>query len=190
MADYRGSTTNPETRDRTRTPPWLFKAINCEFNFVLDAACLPETACCEKYLTPSIDSLAVSWGDFISPSVRAPWVWLNPPYSNIGPWIDKARIEQMNGIGTVLLVPQDTTAKWYAKASANEIRHITGGYDNARRWVSGRVNFVDAITGEELKGNPKGSTLLIFAPGYARGPQVIREVKITDLMMIGGAYDV
>ena len=68
MADYRGSTTQTDTRDMTQTPLWLFRALDLEFNFSLDAAALPETALCQKYLTPDIDALNVDWGDFISPS--------------------------------------------------------------------------------------------------------------------------
>ena len=48
MADYRGSTTQTDTRDMTQTPLWLFRALDLEFNFSLDAAALPETALCEK----------------------------------------------------------------------------------------------------------------------------------------------
>ena len=90
----------------TQTPLWLFRALDLEFNFALDAAALPETALCEKYLTPDIDALSVDWGDFISPSVRSPWAWLNPPYSDIGPWVEKAIEQQGRGIGTVMLVPR------------------------------------------------------------------------------------
>ncbi len=111
MADYRGSTTQTNTRDMTQTPRYLFRALDLEFNFVLDAAALPETALCEKYLTPDIDALSVDWGDFISPSVRSPWAWLNPPYSDIGPWVEKAIEQQGRGIGTVMLVPQDTSTE-------------------------------------------------------------------------------
>lgn len=50
MADYRGSTTQTNTRDMTQTPLWLFPALDREFNFILDAAAQPETALCKKYL--------------------------------------------------------------------------------------------------------------------------------------------
>ncbi|QXA13730.1 phage N-6-adenine-methyltransferase [Aeromonas sp. FDAARGOS 1403] len=59
MADYRGSTTQTNTRDMTQTPLWLFRALDREFNFILDAAALPETALCKKYLTPDINALDV-----------------------------------------------------------------------------------------------------------------------------------
>lgn len=189
--DYgeRSSTTNPEFRDQTRTPAWLFKALDQEFHFQLDVAALPETALCQQYLTPTINALAVNWGDFLSPVKRAPWVWCNPPYSDIGPWLEKALIEQMNGIGTVFLIPLDKSAKWYEKTKPNEIREIVGGRTTAGKWVPGRVPFICAETGKELKGNPKGSMILVFAPGYPRGPKTISEIRITDLMAHGGYWD-
>lgn len=191
-SDYgeRSSTTNPETRDQTRTPAWLFSALNAEFHFQADVACLPETALCERYLTPEQDSLRTPWVTVIDQSLKlAPWVWLNPPYSNIGPWVEKAMVEQMNGIGTVMLVPLDKSTKWYSACKPNEVREIVGGRDTRKKWVPGRVNFIDVATGQELKGNPKGSMLLVFAPGWPRGPRLLTEVSITKLMAEGGYWD-
>ncbi len=72
MADYRGSTTPSGTRDLTQTPMFLFRALDREFNFALDAAALPETALCQHYLTPGIDALCVDWGGLHQPlSTRA-----------------------------------------------------------------------------------------------------------------------
>ena len=184
MADYRGSTTPTGTRDMTQTPLWLFRALDLEFNFALDAAALPETALCEKYLTPDIDALSVDWGDFISPSVRSPWAWLNPPYSDIGPWVEKAIEQQGRGIGTVMLVPQDTSTEWYPGERASEVRHITGYHDANGKWRNGRVSFINKATGEEMKGNPKGSMILIFAPGW-RGNCRIRDVSKLTLLLAG-----
>lgn len=65
MADYTGSTTNLAFRDMTQTPLWLFDALNVEFGFQLDVAALPQSALCEKFLTPVIDALTVNWGDFM-----------------------------------------------------------------------------------------------------------------------------
>ncbi|MDX7753392.1 phage N-6-adenine-methyltransferase [Aeromonas caviae] len=184
MSDYRGSTTPEATRDMTQTPLWLFRALDLEFNFALDAAALPETALCEKFLTPDIDALSVDWGDFISPSVRSPWAWLNPPYSDIGPWVEKAIEQQGCGIGTVMLVPQDTSTEWYPGMRASEVRHITGYHDANGKWRNGRVSFINKATGEEMKGNPKGSMLLIFAPNW-RGECRIRDVSKQALLLAG-----
>ena len=184
MADYRGSTTPAATRDMTQTPLYLFRALDLEFNFALDAAALPETALCQKYLTPDIDALSVDWGDFISPSVRSPWVWLNPPYSDIGRWVEKAIEQQGRGIGTVMLVPQDTSTEWYPGERASEVRHITGYHDDNGKWRNGRVSFINKETGEEMKGNPKGSMLLIFAPRW-RGECRIRDISMHSLLLAG-----
>ncbi|PBO08783.1 phage N-6-adenine-methyltransferase [Aeromonas salmonicida] len=184
MADYRGSTTPTDTRDMTQTPLYLFRALDLEFNFALDAAALPETALCQKYLTPDIDALSVDWGDFISPLVRSPWAWLNPPYSNIAPWVNKAIEQQGLGIGTVMLVPQDTSTAWYPGELASEVRHITGYRDERGKWHNGRVSFINKATGEEMKGNPKGSMFLIFAPGW-RSACRIHDVSMHSLLLAG-----
>ncbi|MDO2950588.1 phage N-6-adenine-methyltransferase [Aeromonas simiae] len=168
----------------TQTPQWLFAAMDLEFGFVLDAAALPETALCQKYLTPDIDALSVDWGDFISPSARAPWAWLNPPYSDIQPWVDKAIEQQARGVGTVMLAPQDTSTEWYPGTRASEVRHITGYHDERGKWRNGRISFINKATGEEMKGNPKGSMFLIFAPAW-RGECRIRDVSKLDLILAG-----
>ena len=162
---FAGSKTNAEFRDLTQTPAYLFKALDAEFNFCLDAAAIPETALVDKFITPEIDSLSVSWGDFISPVIRNPFVWLNPPYSNILPWIKKCQQEQKNGIGSVVLVPEDSTSEWWPGNDCSEIRRIVGYYDEKGKWKSGRIAFVNAETGIEMQGNNKGSNLIIFIPG-------------------------
>lgn len=184
MPDYRGSTTPEAYRDMTQTPTEIFRALDGEFHFALDAAALPETALCERFLTPDIDALSVDWGDFISPSIRAPWAWLNPPYSDIGSWVEKAIEQSKRGIGTVMLVPQDTSAEWYPAGNVSEVRHITGCHDERGKWRNGRINFVNKATGEIMKGNPKGSMLLIFAPNW-RGECRIIDVSKQSLLQSG-----
>ena len=183
---YSGSTTNEVYRDRTRTPPYLFAALHAEFNFCLDAAALPETALCQRYITPQIDTLRVDWADFIPPFERSPFVWLNPPYSNPKPFVQKCMKERDNGIGSVLLIPEDSSAEWWPGDECSEIRRITGYRDAKGKWKSGRINFINAETGEEIKGNPKGSNLLIFIPGY-NGPCITRHISKGDLLIKGMA---
>ena len=184
MADYGGSTTNPAYRDFTQTPRWLFNALHLEFNFILDVAALPVSALCDRYLTPDEDALSVDWGDYIPADERSPWCWCNPPYSDIGPWVEKAIEQQGRGIGTVMLVPQDTSTEWYPGMRASEVRHITGYHDANGKWRNGRVSFINKATGQEMKGNPKGSMLLIFAPNW-RGECRIRDVSKLTLLLAG-----
>ena len=186
MADYQGSTTNPAFRDMTQTPQYVYEALNAEFNFCLDAAALPETTLHENYLTPEIDALNVSLGDYIPDGIRNPFVWLNPPYSDIGPWIDKCLKEKECGIGSVVLIPEDASAEWWPGDLCSEIRRVIGYRDEKGRWKSGRIHFINAETGEEMKSNPKGSNFLIFIPNY-RGPCVTRHISKGDLLTIGNS---
>lgn len=186
MADYQGSTTNPAFRDMTQTPQYVYEALNAEFSFCLDAAALPETALHENYLTPEIDALNVSWGDHIPDGIRNPFVWLNPPYSDIGPWIDKCLKEKECGIGSVVLIPEDASAEWWPGDLCSEIRRVIGYRDEKGRWKSGRINFINAETGEEMKSNPKGSNFLIFLPNY-RGPCVTRHISKGYLLTLGNS---
>jgi DNA (cytosine-5)-methyltransferase 1 len=86
--------------------------------------------------------------------ITNPWVWCNPPYSSIGPWVNKAIEAQRNGVGTVMLVMADPSVKWFSKAAsyASEIRFVTDG----------RLAFLN--DGVPQSGNNKGSVFFIFAP--------------------------
>lgn len=201
MADYGGSTTRPETRDQTQTPLWLFRALDQEYNFTMDAACMHNTTLVpECYLTPYENSLSVNWAE-VPHTLYADTpedyygdhrVWLNPPYSDIDPWVRKAHRESLRGITTVMLLPMDATARWWAAGRADEIRIITGYYDGGR-WRSGRIDFIDTNTGKEIKGNPKGSCFIIFnsRPGASKDDLVdTRTVYVSkkDLITQGGNH--
>lgn len=144
------SNTNPEHKDSWQTPEWLFTALDLEFGFYLDAAASDSNALCARYLTEQDDSLTAEW-------VSHGAIWCNPPYSNIRPWVEKAAEQsRKQNQPVVMLVPEDMSVGWFLQAlkSVDEIRVITGG----------RINFVNPVTGEEKKGNSKGSMFLIWRP--------------------------
>lgn len=150
--DYGGSTTPPEHRDSWRTPPELFAGINAEFRFSGDVAASAANALHQRYLTEQQDALQIDWLQHFGTG----FVWCNPPYSNITPWVEKASQECANGIGTVMLVPADTSVGWFnmARQACTEVRFITGG----------RLSFIRADTGKPVSGNNKGSMLIIWNP--------------------------
>ncbi|HHR6004158.1 TPA: phage N-6-adenine-methyltransferase, partial [Providencia alcalifaciens] len=82
-ADYGGSHTPKELRDRWQTPLPLFTALDAEFGFYLDAAADKNNHLCTHYLTEKDDSLNCDWESYGA-------IWINPPYSDIQPWINKA----------------------------------------------------------------------------------------------------
>ncbi|MCP6123499.1 phage N-6-adenine-methyltransferase [Klebsiella pneumoniae] len=151
--DYGGSKTPADQRDLWRTPPALFACLNAEFCFQLDAAAAAHNALCRKFITAEQNTLETPWDDYLS---IPGYVWLNPPYSDITPFVKKAAAESANQIGTVMLVPADTSVGWFKEAiqTASEVRFITAG----------RLAFINPVTGKPVSGNNKGSMLIIWHP--------------------------
>lgn len=171
--DYGGSKTPLDQRDLWRTPPALFSSLNAEFCFQLDAAAAPHNALCRKFITAEQNTLETPWADYLS---IPGYVWLNPPYSDITPFVKKAAAESANQIGTVMLVPADTSVGWFKEAikTASEVRFITAG----------RLAFINPVTGKPVSGNNKGSMLIIWRP-YPRTHCHFATVDRDELMAFG-----
>lgn len=171
--DYGGSKTPLDQRDLWRTPPALFASLDAEFCFQLDAAAAPHNALCRKFITAEQNTLETPWADYLS---IPGYVWLNPPYSDITPFVKKAAAESSNQIGTVMLVPADTSVGWFREAieTASEVRFITAG----------RLAFINPVTGKPVSGNNKGSMLIIWRP-YPRTHCHFATVDRDELMAFG-----
>lgn len=171
--DYGGSKTPLDQRDLWRTPPALFAALNAEFCFQLDAAAAPHNALCRKFITAEQNTLETPWADYLNVPGYA---WMNPPYSDITPFVKKAAAESNNQIGTVMLVPADTSVGWFKEAiqTASEVRFITAG----------RLAFINPVTGKPVSGNNKGSMLIIWRP-YPRTHCHFATVDRDELMAFG-----
>lgn len=171
--DYGGSKTPLDQRDLWRTPPALFTSLDAEFCFQLDAAAAPHNALCRKFITAEQNTLKTPWADYLS---IPGYVWLNPPYSDIMPFVKKAAAESVNQIGTVMLVPADTSVGWFKEAiqTASEVRFITAG----------RLAFINPVTGKPVSGNNKGSMLIIWRP-YPRTHCNFATVDRDELMAFG-----
>ena len=135
-----------EIRDLWQTPKAIFNTLNKEFNFVCDVAASRENRLCKMYFDEAGNALDPLCDWFKSN-------WCNPPYSNIMPWVKKAKTEHEKGKTIVMLVPADTSVKWFKEAynSCNEVR-----------FISGRLSFINAGTQKPVKGNNKGSVLFIW----------------------------
>ncbi|EML1865417.1 phage N-6-adenine-methyltransferase [Shigella sonnei] len=171
--DYGGSKTPLDQRDLWRTPPALFASLDAEFCFQLDAAAAPHNALCRKFITAEQNTLETPWADYLS---IPGYVWLNPPYSDITPFVKKAAAESANQIGTVMLVPADTSVGWFKEAiqTASEVRFITAG----------RLAFINPLTEKPVSGNNKGSMLIIWHP-YPRTHCHFTTVDRGELMAFG-----
>lgn len=148
--DYRASYTPEEIRNLWQTPRWLFNAINKNLHFSCDIAASKDNHLVAEYISEEDDAFKFDFSKY-----EGTFVWCNPPYSDITPWIDLAiKNRDEHGVGTVLLIPADTSVKWFGKCvdEANEITFIT----------EGRINFIRADTGIPVNGNTKGSMLVMF----------------------------
>jgi phage N-6-adenine-methyltransferase len=155
----------PKPSDLQWTPKELFDRLDSEFGFTLDVAAEddPDFHRCETYFTPRDDGLNQSWATEGA-------VWCNPPYSDIKPWVRKARAEAETHGGTIVLLTMATTsAKWFRFA----MKHAT-----EVRFIIGNVTF-----GPNLNRAPFGSSLVIFrqqqqaTPGHAFVTWMNRDVK-------------
>ncbi len=84
-------------------------------------------------------------------------VYVNPPYSNPAPWVDKAIRTNATGRTVVMLLKHDSSTQWYRRLVENGARFMM---------IEGRLSFKD-LTGSSSKGchaSPFPSILAIL-PG-------------------------
>lgn len=118
------TTTKPDwwKSDYWATPLEVVAELEAEFGkFDLDPCCRPETAKAQKFYTEADNGLAREWRGK---------VFLNPPYSKPGPWLEKAlkEIEVGNASLVVALLPVRTDTRWFhdfVKDRA-EVRFVRG----------------------------------------------------------------
>lgn len=119
--------------DNWGTPPDFYKELDKEFNFNLDP-------CPLRSLT---DGLDIDWKGN---------VFVNPPYSNVAPFLEKGIQELENGNAklVVYLLAARTDTRWFHKYVNNNV--------NAQiRFIKGRLKF-----GESKNSAPFPSMLVIF----------------------------
>lgn len=97
------------------TPEALLKDLHAEFGFTLDPCPLDDSPIAGAGLFGK-DGLLGDW--------RGHRVFVNPPYSDIGPWIARCR----DGECVVYLVPARTDTAWWHEwaLKADEVRFLRG----------------------------------------------------------------
>lgn len=116
--------------DDWRTPAGLFVQLDREFFFTIDVAADRGNALCFRFFDSAVDALVQPWAP-----ARC---WMNPPYSDIGRWTNKAALEARRGALVVGLLPARTDLDWFHRdviAAEAEVRFVRG-----RLRFSGRYN--------------------------------------------------
>lgn len=166
------STTPIIYKDSWKTPKPVYHYFDKSYHFLADVAASKENALHKNFYTKEDNSLIVPWHIFRTNPYY--YVWCNPPYSDVAPWVIKAAHEQRFGTGTVMLLPNQTSAAWFKNglASCNEFLIVTNG----------RISFGSPIN--EPSSTPRlGSIFFIWHPiktGHLKMKTVDR-----DTLMLG-----
>jgi len=88
--------------DSVQTPPYVIQYLEAEFGKLFDPCPLNPDFDKKK----DTDGLAIPWKQF---------TFVNPPYSNVRPWLEKAAQEHKLGKTIVLLLKVETIATKYFK---------------------------------------------------------------------------
>lgn len=175
--DLISSDLDEDMKNSWRTDPTVFKALDKEFNFALDAAASDKNTLCCFYLTKDHDALSVDWAASLDHYSESKSVWINPPYGRgqIKKYMDKCIEQKEKGVTSVMLVPSTLDAKWLPINEISEIRVITGG----------RLSFFHPIKNKKISGNTKGSAIVIFRP--SKMPCTVRLIDRDELLAMGAA---
>ena len=121
MSQITGLLQQPKSHE-WETPIELFRELDAEFGFQLDAAASLDNTLCQHFYTAEMDALRFDWA-------WAESVFCNPPYGNqIGRWVEKGYEEAQNGATVVMLIPARTETRYWHDyvMRAAEIRFIRG----------------------------------------------------------------
>lgn len=138
--------------DAWRTPPDHFRRWDGELGpFKLDPCATAENALCDRFFTAEDNGLTRDWG--------TERVFCNPPYSNPGPWAEKAYEASLAGATVVMLVKVSTDTEWWRTCVKDKA---------TVRYLEGRLRFLDR-NGEQRGPAPFASALLIYWPPQGDG---------------------
>lgn len=113
--------------DSWKTPEGLYHELDKEFNFNFDPCPFDKDPKLTNTLFDEQEEFKRSYNRLTEEWAVSNFV--NPPYSDISTWMEKAYIEFKKNKTVVLLVPSRTDTRWFHKYClpfATEIRFIKG----------------------------------------------------------------
>ncbi|OBW93000.1 DNA N-6-adenine-methyltransferase [Gallibacterium salpingitidis] len=175
-------------KDTWQTPKYLFKWIENRFGWIhldgcankdnaLTANWIGKLGVIEDFLVEDIcEQLLNVVCDYCDAPLR---IFVNPPYSNVTPFLKQAKVIRDAGHMVIMLLNNDKSTRWYQECIynvANEVIDITGG----------RVSFIHPVTKQEIKGNSKGQMIVVFDP--AMEDFVTRQVSLDFIKQCGAFH--
>jgi phage N-6-adenine-methyltransferase len=134
--------------DEWETPPDLFRKLNREFHFTLDACASRGNHKCNRYYTKEDNGRRIHWIN--------ERVYMNPPYSEVGKWMHWAYYNclRYNALVVCLVLARTSNFWFHEYAVKGEIRFIRG-----------RLRFLDSDKEPSVAGCPVPSIIVVFRPG-------------------------
>lgn len=156
--------------DVRRTPDSLYLPLHTEFRFDLDAAASHENAKCKLYWTEQglgRGGVIIAPGNGLTGTWQGSRVFINPPFSQLGLWVNKAWFSSAELV--VMVVPGGRTEQGWWHEYVEPWRDGNAPPAALAPWASfktrnlkGRTRFLDA-TGKSLDKPKFGCTLLIWS---------------------------
>lgn len=116
--------------DEWETPHDFYEKLNKKYKFTLDPCATHENHKCEKYYTAESDGLTQSWAHET--------VFVNPPYGDVGAWVQKACQEYTKkGATVIMLIPSRTDTKYW--------HDYIMKYSSTIYFVKGRLKFKNKV---------------------------------------------
>lgn len=141
--------------DEWSTPQTLFDSLNEEFHFTIDVAANETNHKCDEWLGPD-SPLGSDFYDAIKVWVHHETIWLNPPYSRIGDFMERADYWMKNHCTVVALLPARTDTKWWHAAIWDRSSHQPRKGVQVR-FIRGRLKF-----GDSKNSAPFPSVIVVF----------------------------
>lgn len=170
------------SRDNWQTPDWVFEALDSEFHFNLDGAATSENT--KVQWTPmQVNYLGVGGvvdDAFDFEANATDRIYVNPPYSCLGPWVDLFAKWGEQGATVVALLLNNTDTAWFRRVweTADEIRFL----DN-------RIQFI-APEGVKSSSNNRGSIIAIWrGHSTAKGNPRVSLVRPGEAIMSDSPFD-
>ena len=164
-------------RNTWQTPEYFFNWLNKRFDFDIDGCANESNALCVNWVGKG----SPLGSDFLETKTPYPYhnlrFYVNPPYSDVTPFLKAAKELKDKGHLVVMLLNNDKSTQWYQQhihGVANEVIDITGG----------RIAFIHPVTKQEIKGNSKGQMVVVFDPTMSDFVQ--RSVSLDFIKAVGG----
>lgn len=167
----------PEDTNAYETPSWLFKLLDFEFNFTIDAFASEENHKCGLYFTKERCAFTNEWHGAAfgcETQFRGASVFANPPYSQniLGRSVRRMAEQSARHDTTVVaLIPPNVGTSWWHEVvmtQASEVRFFKGRI--AFEFCGNPITMWDAKREKLVEGSNRGDSCLVIFRPYLHGP--------------------